>query len=83
MISKGPFTLGHKRKRKRKRKFTFPSGISHYNVFAIPVFPRKTAAINVNLRFWLYFCPSVKASTVLNHSKFTLRIRFRLRPSVN
>ena len=40
------------------------------HVFGIPVFPSKTAAVNVNLRFRFRFCPSVKASTVLNHSKF-------------
>ena len=56
----------------------------HTTMFLVYLyFPAKTAAVNVNLHLGLRFCSSVKASTVLNHSKFTLRIRLRLRRSVN
>ena len=41
------------------------------------------ATVIVNLRFWYCFWATVKAPTVLNHSKFTLRICLRLGPSLN
>ena len=56
--------------------------VFHTTTFLVYLyFPIKTAAVNVNLRFWLSFCPSMKALTALNHSK--LRFRLRLGPSVN
>ena len=72
--SKGQFTLG--RKWSRKWKFTFPLSHSHYNVFTIPTFCCKTAAVNRNFHLWFRFWASVKAPTVLNQSNFMLRIHF-------